>query len=145
MCEFLRVSLHDHWTSLRELVDKYPQAAKYLVFHALCNNGPSQFLAFYGVYFSQQLKLTGLQILMISAAVLVVGTPAGYAFGKIGKRFSFKTLWAVILVVWTITLSITPLIVYKEGDFLGSILIGALVYAVALSWYFLLAGSRSLP
>ena len=107
-----------------------------LIFHAICNNGPSQFLAFYGVYFSQQLKLTGLQILMISAAVLVVGTPAGFAFGKLGKRFSFKTLWAAILVLWAVALGVTPLLVYKEGDFVGAIIIGSLVYAVALSWYF---------
>ena len=38
--------------------------------------------------------------------------------------------------LWVFTLAITPLLVYKEGDVVSALAMGATLYAIALSWYY---------
>ena len=115
---------------------KYPEAAKYLMFHALGAAGPSQFLGYYATYFTQQLKLDSTIILALSACCLLFGIPAAFLFTYLSKKISIKKLWIFIMALWVVALCLTPLLVYKEGDIVSALVMGATLYAVALSWYY---------
>ena len=123
-------------TSIGTLRSKYPEAGKYLIFHALGAAGPSQFLGYYSTYFTQQMKLDSTIILALSACCLLFGIPAAYVFNYMSKKFSIKTMWIFIMFLWVVTIGLTPLLVYKEGDIVGALAMGATLYAVALSWYY---------
>ena len=118
-----------------ELFAKYPHAGKYLVFTAVVKQGAGAFLSIYSTYFTLQMKLTSLQVLIISAIVLVVGIPAGYVFSALAQRYTLKNLWFVVLGLWIVLGAATPAFIYKEQDLVPAIIIGVF-YAVALSWYY---------
>ena len=115
---------------------KYPEAGKYLIFHALGAAGPSQFLGYYATYFTQQMKLDSTIILALSACALFFGIFYSFIFNWCSKKFSIKKLWIFIMSLWVFTLAITPLLVYKEGDVVSALAMGATLYAIALSWYY---------
>ena len=123
-------------TSLRTLWTKYPEAGKYLIFHALGAAGPSQFLGYYATYFTQQMKLDSTIILALSACCLFFGMLAAQLFNFMSSRVSIKKLWIFIMALWVVTMVVTPLVVYKEGDVVSALAFGATLYAVGLSWYF---------
>jgi len=123
-------------TSIGTLRKKYPEAGKYLFFHALGAAGPSQFLGYYSTYFTQQMKLDSTIILALSACCLFFGVPAAYLFNFMAKKVSIKKLWIFIMILWVVTIGMTPLLVYKEGDYVSALAMGATLYAVSLSWYY---------
>ena len=84
------------------------------------------------------MKLTAFEIIIVSLCVLVIGTPAGLAFAKLAHRYSLKKLWYATLLLWIFATAITPFVVYKERDLVSSIVVGGVVFAIALSWYFAL-------
>ena len=121
---------------LSTLRTKYPEAGKYLIFHALGAAGPSQFLGYYATYFTQQMKLDSTIILALSACCLFFGIPAAFVFNVVSRKVSIKKMWIFIMGLWVVTISLTPLLVYKEGDFVAALAMGATLYAVSLSWYY---------
>ena len=130
------IALHSVRKSLTELHSKYPQAFRYLIFNAITRNGAGAFLSIYTTYFTVQMKLSGIEIVIISLCVLLVGAPAGVLFAKLTQKFSLKKLWYITLGLWIVAVTLTPFLAYKEGDLVSAILLGGCVFAVALSWYY---------
>ena len=130
------VALHSVKKSLTELHSKYPQAFRYLIFYAITRNGAGAFLSIYTTYFTVQMKLSGIEIVIISLCVLLVGAPAGVIFAKLTQKFSLKKLWYITLGLWIVAVTLTPFLAYQEGDLVSAILLGGCVFAVALSWYY---------
>jgi MFS-type transporter involved in bile tolerance (Atg22 family) len=118
-----------------ELFVKYPECGKYLLFTTVVKQGAGAFLSIYSTYFTLQMKLTGMQVLIISGIVLVVGMPAGYAFAWLANRWTLRKLWFIVLGLWIFLGIVTPAFVYKEQDIVPAIIVGVF-YSVGLSWYY---------
>ena len=132
----LKVAFGELVHSARSLFKKYPQAGRYLIFHAIVHQGAGSFLSVYSTYFTVQMKLTGMEVLAISGVVLVIGIPGAWSFGQLARRYSLKTCWYIVLCLWIVAGGVVPLFVHREGDFVAAILVGGVVYAFALTWYY---------
>ena len=83
-----------------------------------------------------QMKLTGFQILIVSAVVLLMGVPCAILFSKLSGVYPLKRMWQFLLCWWITAGVITPLLVHKEGDLLMAILVGGGMYGFGLVWFF---------
>lgn len=120
----------------RRIFCDHPEVLKYLVAQSLAQNGIVTVIAVNATYFSIQMKLSGAQILIISGVTLLMGVPCGYLFSVASQRFSLKRLWQFLLTWWIMSGIITPIVLHREGDLIGAIIVGGGMYGFGLVWYF---------
>merc|ERR1711998_667825 len=67
-----------------------------------------------------------------------MGAPSALLFQYVAASgtLSLKSMWLIVLSIWIVLGLITPLLVYREGDFVSALAIGTLGYSLGFAWYF---------
>ena len=95
-------------------------------------------LAVSTTYFVEQLKLGTLQIIVISAAVLLSGAPLSLAIIAASKRFPIKKLWILLGCLWIVLNTLVPAVLYEPAPatFYLAVVVGGVFYGLGLAWFF---------
>ena len=88
---------------LWELRSKHPEALKFLVFLFVVQNGlGATMLTIATTYLTDQLRFTGPMTSLMYATVLVAGVPWLMVFKKVVRRLRYKTILALIVLLWIV-------------------------------------------
>eukprot|EP00948_MAST-09A_sp_MAST-9A-sp1_P000243 g243.t1 len=136
--ELARVTFVRLFIGLKSMYVNHSEAFKYLIMSSFASNGCVTILGVFATYFAIQMKLTGQQVLIVSGAVLVCGALGAYALSHIMRKkiVSFKRVWQLLLAFWIVLLVLTPLVGYRQGDFLIALTFGGFGFGIGLSFYF---------
>lgn len=116
-------------------MERYPEAFKYLIFKAFSGLGMASIVAISTTYFVEQTKLSQIQVVIVSAVVLVSGIPSAFIYTKLVKHVSMKKLWIALICGWLVLGVLTPYYVAEEGQFIEGIAV-AVFFGIFVAWYF---------
>ena len=124
------------YNSLKSAWAEAPRDAKmFLLYHVFAPQGLNTIIEVCGTYFTEQTKLSGMQVGIVTVLVLIVATGVSFAYVPLAKKFSQKTiLLAIHVYAFAITV-LTPLIINREGQFVPAVL-AACMFGVAMGIYF---------
>jgi len=128
-------------SQFKRLFTQYPEAAKFLLAHALAQYGGPAFIILISTYLPEQLGRSSLiEVNVIGIAVLVIGAFATLGLAQLRKRerLSFKVAWIIVLVLDILIGVLVPFIANDESftSFIMCIVLAGLVGGVALSWFY---------
>jgi MFS-type transporter involved in bile tolerance (Atg22 family) len=124
------------YSSLKSAWVEAPRDAKmFLLYHMFAAQGLNAIIEVCGTYFTEQTKLPGMQVGIVTVLVLIVATGVSFAYVPLAKRFSQKTILLALHVYSFAITVLTPLIVNREGQFVPAI-IAACMFGIAMGIYF---------
>jgi MFS family permease len=139
----LGISFSDLCNNFKELRTRYPEAMKYLLFLALCQNGlGTTTLNIATPYLLEgPPKATSLQLQLVFACVLIFGMPWVKLFSKLTLRIGYKKLLFIVMLVNIVAILIIGCVITRPlngfgGRFLLLIGITVVFIAPALTWWY---------
>jgi len=129
------------FSTLRETVSKYPEAAKYLLAIFFLQNGTgATFLAVSSQSFLPVfLEFSLSQVYVIIGLVLICAAPASLVLARLDPlKATWKRLWAAVVGMWLCIITVCCAILTGPGN--GAFVIvcvsGGVLGGVAFAWYF---------
>jgi MFS-type transporter involved in bile tolerance (Atg22 family) len=132
---------------LKDLTKKYPEAAKFLLALVFLQNGlGTTVLTVATSYLLEQLRMASLQVNLLYVIVLISGLAWGQLLRIASKKLSFRKLLLGVTLNWMVLIVIIVLAIYEpidgnfaSGSFILILVLGLLMLAPGLVWWYSLA------